>query len=73
MTAEEIRLGLIERREGAGLTLREAAKEIGLNHGTLSRVENGKKFMFETGKAIELWLTGEVEPTRKQVWPCAGQ
>ncbi len=53
-----MRLGKILKgwRESQRLQLRTVADEIGLSHGTLSRIENGKAFDSGTLAKLLLWL-----------------
>ncbi len=43
-------------REKEGLTIREAAKIIGLSYSTLSRIENGMSVDGRTLKKLLIWL-----------------
>lgn len=47
---------ILEKRENEGLGLRAAAKQIGITHSTLSRVEKGFLPDLETYKKIFRWL-----------------
>lgn len=53
-----MRLGDVIRRWRRSLDIgvREAAKQIGVSHGTLSRVERGEKMEGETLVKILRWL-----------------
>lgn len=56
-----MRLGKIIRRwrQIEDLGIREVAKEIGVTHGTLSRIERGENMDGRTLAKIFLWLTEE--------------
>lgn len=45
-------------------TLRDVAKEIGIGHATLLRIEQGKAFDVETWMKVQRWLLAEREQTR---------
>jgi transcriptional regulator with XRE-family HTH domain len=45
-----------------GLTVRQAAQEIGVSHATVSRLERGYTFDLATWRAIDAWLQ---KPTTK--------
>ena len=51
---------ILEKREEESLGLRGAAKEIGITHSTLSRVEKGFLPDLETYKKIFRWLKVEM-------------
>jgi hypothetical protein len=42
-------------------TLREAAKELGINHSTLTRIEHGNECGAETLATILVWLIRDGE------------
>lgn len=54
---EKLAERILERR--AGKSIREAASEVGVSHGTLSRVENGKIPDLATFSKICAWLGDE--------------
>ncbi len=58
-TSEEIQARLVAKREADGLSLRDAAKLSGTSASTLSRIERGRSFDWETGLALCQWLTGK--------------
>lgn len=55
-TAEEIQAKLKAKRSLDKLSLRDAAKQIGVSASTLSRIERGQVFDWETGVALCKWL-----------------
>lgn len=46
-------------RRGEDLGVREAAKRLGISHGTLSRIERGEKMDADTLLKIFCWLFTE--------------
>lgn len=50
-------LGMHLKKKRGDKGIREVAKEIGISHATLSRIENGKLPDIETFKKICEWLT----------------
>ncbi len=64
-TAEEIRAKLKAKRQADRLSLRDAAKQSGVSYSTLSRIERGRVFDWETGVALCKWLgSAESEASR---------
>jgi len=55
-TAEEIQAKLKAKRSLDRLSLRDAAKQSGVSASTLSRIERGQVFDWETGVALCKWL-----------------
>lgn len=55
-TAEEIQAKLKAKRSLDKLSLRDAAKQSGVSASTLSRIERGQVFDWETGVALCKWL-----------------
>ena len=55
-TAQEVRAWLKTKRYIDKLSLRDAAKQSGVSASTLSRIERGCKFDWETGVALCKWL-----------------
>lgn len=55
-------LGVVLRawRESRRMGIREAAKQIGISHATLSRIENGKPTDGQTLWRVLSWLIGPV-------------
>jgi transcriptional regulator with XRE-family HTH domain len=53
-----MRLGEVLRkwRRASDLGVREAAKELGISHGTLSRIERGENMDGETLAKVLRWL-----------------
>lgn len=58
-----MRLGIVIRkwRINSEITLREAAKQIGIAPATLMRIEQGKDFDGKTMALIVNWLFEEIE------------
>lgn len=57
MLESELRHALKTKREREGLSLRQAAGQIGIsNQSTLHRIENGHRFDYPTGLKIQKWL-----------------
>lgn len=59
LDASEVQALLIEKRRRLGVSLRKAAKLSGSSASTLSRVENGRVFDWDTGQAILRWVLEE--------------
>ena len=57
-------------REKEGLTIREAAKMIGLSYSTLSRIENGMSVDGRTLKKLLIWLLQDDADTLFCVLSC---
>lgn len=64
LSAVEVQGWLLTRREREGLSLREVAKITGVSASTLSRIENGVSFDWETGQALIRWLCEESDVTQ---------
>lgn len=45
-------------RKMSDIGIRDAAKEIGISHGTLSRIERGEPMQGDTLAKILMWLLG---------------
>jgi transcriptional regulator with XRE-family HTH domain len=58
---EQMKLGEVIRRwrRNSDVGLREAAREIGVSHGTLSRIERGEEMDAKTLVKILAWLFSE--------------
>jgi transcriptional regulator with XRE-family HTH domain len=58
-----MRIGIVLRRwrRGEDLGIREAAREIGISHGTLSRIERGEKMDADTLVKLFRFLFVEIE------------
>lgn len=56
-----MKLGEVIRRwrRNSDIGLREAAREIGVSHGTLSRIERGEEMNAQTLAKILMWLLSE--------------
>lgn len=56
-----MKLGEVIRRwrRNSDIGLREAAREIGVSHGTLSRIERGEEMTAQTLAKILMWLFSE--------------
>lgn len=64
-TAEEIQAKLKGKRSLDKLSLRDAAKQIGVSSSTLSRIERGLTFDWETGVALCKWLGSAESEARR--------
>lgn len=64
-TAEEIQAKLKAKRSLDRLSLREAAKQSGVSFSTLSRIERGRVFDWETGVALCKWLSRAESEARR--------
>ena len=58
-----MKLGEVLRRwrRNSDIGLREASREIGISHGTLSRIERGEQMDAQTLAKILVWLFSEAE------------
>lgn len=61
-----MRLGyLIKKWRGAEkIGIREAARQIGTSHATLSRLENGLPCNSDTLASVIIWMIGEDKPRK---------
>lgn len=62
-----MRLGKVIRywRKMSDIGIREAAQQIGVSHGTLSRIERGEAMEGETLAKVLGWLMSEERKERK--------
>jgi len=62
MPLEDLGRLVLARRDKLGLGIRGAAKEVGISHATLARVEKGFLPDLENYEKIRRWLGIEAEP-----------
>jgi len=56
MPLEDLGRQVLAKREGLGLGIRAAAREVGISHATLARVEKGFLPDLENYEKIQRWL-----------------
>jgi transcriptional regulator with XRE-family HTH domain len=62
---ESLPIAVAERRRALGMSVRAAAKEIGIARNTLTRFEDGEDVSIKFQIPILRWLSDGDRPTRK--------